>query len=151
MGNPKRLPARFYMNAAGKEPVRNWLQRGVVARVHQEDPEDARARQGARQETQNRGGARMKNRHVGSSFDSFLEEEGVKEEVHGVAQKRVIAWQLEEAMRALGLTKVEMAERMQTSRTQVDRVLDPDNDKVRLDTIQRAARAVGRELRIALV
>jgi antitoxin HicB len=93
----------------------------------------------------------MKNRHVGSSFDSFLEEEGVKEEVHGVAQKRVIAWQLEEAMRALGLTKVEMAERMQTSRTQVDRVLDPDNDKVRLDTIQRAARAVGRELRIALV
>jgi hypothetical protein len=93
----------------------------------------------------------MKNRHVGSGFDSFLEEEGVKEEVHAVAQKRVIAWQLEEAMRALGLTKVEMAERMKTSRTQVDRVLDPDNDKVRLDTIQRAAQAVGRELRIALV
>jgi antitoxin HicB len=93
----------------------------------------------------------MNSRHVGSSFDSFLEAEGVKEEVHDLAQKRVIAWQLEEAMRGLGLTKVEMAERMQTSRTQVDRVLDPDNDKVRLDTIQRAARAVGRELRIALV
>ena len=93
----------------------------------------------------------MKNPRIGSSFDSFLEEEGIREEVDVLAQKRVLAWQIEQAMKENGITKVEMAERMHTSRTQVDRLLDPDNDKVQLDTIQRAARAVGRTLKLELV
>ena len=93
----------------------------------------------------------MTNPHVGSTFESFLEEEGILEEVDVLAQKRVIAWQIEQAMDAQGITKVEMAERMHTSRTQVDRLLDPDNDKVQLDTLQRAAKAVGRALKLELV
>ncbi len=93
----------------------------------------------------------MTNPHVGSSFQDFLESEGIREEVDGLAQKRVLAWQIEQAMAAGGLTKVDMARRMHTSRTQVDRLLDPLNNKVQLDTLQRAAQAVGRSLRIELV
>jgi antitoxin HicB len=93
----------------------------------------------------------MTNPHIGSSFDSSLEEEGIHDEIEVLAQKRVIAWQIEQAMRETGISKVEMAERMHTSRTQVDRLLDPDNNKVQLDTLQRAARAVGRTLKLELV
>jgi antitoxin HicB len=93
----------------------------------------------------------MTNPRIGSSFESFLEEEGIRGDVDVLAQKRVFAWQIERAMEANGVTKVEMAERMQTSRSQVDRLLDPDNDKVQLDTLQRAARAVGRALKLELV
>ena len=93
----------------------------------------------------------MNNPHLGSTFESFLQEEGIQEEVEVLAQKRVIAWQIEQAMEESGLTKVELAARMQTSRTQVDRLLDPDNNKVQLDTLQRAAKAVGRTLKVELV
>jgi DNA-binding Xre family transcriptional regulator len=93
----------------------------------------------------------MTNPRIGSSFDSFLEEEGVREEVDVLAQKRVFAWQVVRAMEEKGLSKVEMAERMETSRSQLDRLLDPDNNKVQLDTLQRAARAVGRTLKVELV
>ena len=93
----------------------------------------------------------MTNPRIGSSFESYLEEEGLRDAVEGLAQKRVIVWQIEQVMKDTGITKVEMAERMHTSRTQVDRLLDPDNDKVQLDTLQRAAQAVGRTLRVELV
>jgi predicted XRE-type DNA-binding protein len=93
----------------------------------------------------------MTNPRIGSSFESFLEEEGLRDEVELLAQKRVLAWQIEQAMKANGISKVGMAERMHTSRTQVDRLLDPNNNKVQLDTLQRAARAVGRTLKVALV
>lgn len=93
----------------------------------------------------------MKNNpRIGSSFESYLQEEGIREEVEGLAQKQVFAWQIERAMRTAGMTKVELAARMGTSRTQVDRLLDPDNDRVQLDTLVRAARAVGRRLRLEL-
>ena len=92
----------------------------------------------------------MTNKHLGSSFDDFLQEEGIHEEVTARAIKRVLAWQIEQAMKAQGLTKSEMAKRMSTSRAQLDRLLDPDNDKVQLDTIQRAAAAVGRKLHLEL-
>lgn len=92
----------------------------------------------------------MTNKHIGSSFDDFLKEEGIYEEVTGRAIKRVLAWQIEQAMKAQGLTKSEMAKRMNTSRTQLDRLLDPNNDKVQLDTMQRAAAAVGRKLHLEL-
>ena len=93
----------------------------------------------------------MNNPHIGTSFESFLEEEGFREEVEALAQKRVFTWQIRQAMEEAGLTKAAMAARMRTSRTQVERLLDPDNSKVQLDTLQRAAQAVGRTLRVELV
>lgn len=92
----------------------------------------------------------MTNKHIGSSFDDFLKEEGLHEEATAHAIKRVLAWQIEQAMTEQGLSKSEMAKRMKTSRTQLDRLLDPENDKVQLDTVQRAARAVGRTLHLEL-
>lgn len=92
-----------------------------------------------------------KKRHVGSSFDAFLEEEGILEDVGAVAQKRVLAWQLAEAMRKNRLSKLQMARRMRTSRAALDRLLDPDNPGVTLATLERAAAALGKRLRIELV
>jgi antitoxin HicB len=89
--------------------------------------------------------------HTGSSFDSFLEEEGILEEVQAVAIKRVIAWQLAEAMKLGGISKKEMAQRMGTSRSQLDRLLDPENSAVHLQTIARAARAVGKRLKLEMI
>jgi antitoxin HicB len=84
--------------------------------------------------------------HSGSTFDSFLEEEGIREEVEAVAVKRVLAWQLERAMRKQQKTKQAMARQLHTSRSQLDRLLDPRNVSVTLDTISRAARALGKRL-----
>lgn len=93
----------------------------------------------------------MSNPHIGTSFESFLEAEGLRDEVTVLAQKRVIAWQIEQVMKEARINKATLAERMHTSRTQVDRLLDPDNNKVQLDTLQRAAHALGRTLKIELV
>jgi antitoxin HicB len=93
----------------------------------------------------------INEKHIGSSLEDFLQEEGRVEEARQVAAKRVLAWQLQQAMESQHLTKVEMAERMQTSRSQLDRLLDPDNDKVQLDTLNRAAAIVGKRLKIELV
>jgi antitoxin HicB len=84
--------------------------------------------------------------HSGSTFDSFLENEGIREEVEAVAIKRVLAWQLEEAMRKQQKTKKAMAAQLRTSRSQLDRLLDPQNASVTLDTMSRAARALGKRL-----
>ena len=92
----------------------------------------------------------MKTNGIGSTFDSFLEDEGILEEVDALAQKRIVAWQIERAMAEQNISKVDMAERMNTSRSQVDRLLDPENNKVQLDTLQRAALAVGGSLRLEL-
>src|SRR5262250_1237551 len=81
---------------------------------------------------------RKKVDHSGSSFDSFLEQEGIREEVEAVAIKRVLAWQLEQAMRKQQKTKQAMARQLHTSRSQLDRLLDPRNVSVSLDTITRA-------------
>jgi len=93
---------------------------------------------------------KTKNAHIDSSFDDFLKEEGLYEDVQTTAIKRVLALQLEQAMKAQHLTKFEMARRMRTSRAQLDRLLDPDNDSVTLATLRRAAAIVGRELRLEL-
>ncbi|HUN42794.1 MAG TPA: Fis family transcriptional regulator [Acetobacteraceae bacterium] len=92
----------------------------------------------------------MVDRNTGSSFDSFLEEEGILEEVDAVAIKRVIAWQIHEEMRAQHITKKAMAERLHTSRTQVDRLLDPENAAVHLTTLTRAAREVGLRFKVTM-
>jgi len=91
-----------------------------------------------------------KNRHIGSSFRDFLKEEGIYEDATAHAIKRVLVWQISEAMKKQRITKVVMARRMKTSRAQLDRLLDPNNDKVQLDTVQRAAVAVGRKLHMEL-
>lgn len=92
-----------------------------------------------------------RNKHIGSSFDDFLTEEGLLEEVNAIAAKRVIAWQLGEAMRQAGITKTEMASRMHTSRAAVNRVLDANDTALTLDTLSKAAAALGRRIRFELV
>lgn len=90
------------------------------------------------------------NPHSGSSFDDFLKEDGIFEEVHARALKRALAEQLGEAMQSGKLSKVLMAERMATSRSQLDRVLDPCNLSIQLDTLIKAASAVGKTVEIRL-
>jgi antitoxin HicB len=92
-----------------------------------------------------------KKGRIGSSFDDFLKKEGIYEEVTARAIKRVIARQLDALMEEEGLTKTELAKRMKTSRAQLDRLLDPDNESVTLGTLTRAAQAVGRQLWMELV
>jgi antitoxin HicB len=89
---------------------------------------------------------RRRTSHSGSTFDSFLAQEGIQQEVEAVAIKRVLAWQLERAMQEQRKTKQAMAKQLRTSRSQLDRLLDPQNVSVTLDTITRAARALGRRL-----
>jgi antitoxin HicB len=89
---------------------------------------------------------RKRTDHSGSTFDSFLEQEGIREEVEAVAIKRVLAWQLEQAMQEQQKTKQAMAKQLHTSRSQLDRLLDPQNVSVTLDTITRAARALGKRV-----
>ncbi len=89
---------------------------------------------------------RKKMDHRGSTFGSFLDKEGIREEVEAVAIKRVLARQLEQAMRERQNTKQAMAKQLHTSRSQLDRLLDPQNVSVTLGTIARAARALGKRL-----
>jgi antitoxin HicB len=91
------------------------------------------------------------SKHVGSSLDDFLREEGILEETRAVALKETLAWQIQQAMEKGKISKVEMARRMQTSRAALDRLLDPGNASVTLQTLSRAAHAIGRGLRIELV
>ena len=94
---------------------------------------------------------RKKNPRIGSSLDAFLREEGILEEARATALKEALAWQVQKAMKKAKINKVEMARRMNTSRAALDRLLDPDNTSVTLQTLCRAARAIGRDLRIELV
>ncbi|WP_309622512.1 Fis family transcriptional regulator [Novosphingobium sp.] len=91
------------------------------------------------------------NKHRGSSLDSFLEQEGVLGEFQARAIKEVIAWQLAEAMKARKISKSALAVLMKTSRTQVNRVLDPNDGNVTIETLQRAAALVGRRVQLELV
>jgi antitoxin HicB len=94
---------------------------------------------------------KKQKRPIGSSFDDFLKEEGIYEAVTARAIKRVIARQLDALMQEQGISKTELARSMKTSRAQLDRLLDPDNESVTLGTLTRAALAVGRNLRMELV
>ena len=91
------------------------------------------------------------NRHIGSSLNDFLKEEGVLEEARTIALKETLAWQVQQAMEKKKISKVEMARRMRTSRAALDRLLDPGNASVTLQTMCKAAGAIGRDLRIELV
>ena len=88
--------------------------------------------------------------HTGSNFDDFLKQENLFEEVQAKALKRALAEQIGDGMESANLTKMAMAERMATSRSQLDRVLDPDNISIQLDTLIKAARAVGKVVEIRI-
>ncbi|MGB7416223.1 MAG: Fis family transcriptional regulator [Thermosynechococcaceae cyanobacterium] len=93
----------------------------------------------------------MKPENIGSSLSSFLEEEGIREDVEATAIKRVLAWEVQQAMEKEGLNKTAMAERMETSRAALDRLLDPENTSITLKTMQKAAAIVGKRLQIELI
>ena len=92
----------------------------------------------------------MKNPHIGTNFDDFLDEEDLRVDAEATAIKRVIAYQIELEMKQANLSKTAMAEKMHTSRTALDRLLDPANASVTLQTLERAALALGKTLRIEL-
>ncbi len=92
----------------------------------------------------------MQNPHIGSDFDDFLEEEGILAEVEAVAIKRLFACQVARMMEENGISKVEMARRMKTSRSSLNRLLDPENRSITLQTMENAALAMGARLKIEI-
>ena len=92
----------------------------------------------------------MNTRHIGSSFDDFLAEQDILSECSAAAAKRVLAWQLQQAMQEQNMTKTQLAALMKTSRASINRLLDPENAAVNLQTMEKAARAVGKRLEIQL-
>jgi len=92
----------------------------------------------------------MTNKHIGSDFDDFLRDEGILDDAEAVAAKRVIAFQIAREMESAHISQSELARRMKTSRSAVERLLDPTNDSVTLQTLERAANAVGKRLKIQL-
>ena len=96
-------------------------------------------------------GAKRKINHSGSSFDSFLEERGIRHEVEAIAAKRVLAWQIARTMKQQQKTKQVLARELRTSRSQLDRLLDPENTAVTLETVSRAAHALGKRLVVKIV
>jgi len=93
----------------------------------------------------------MNNEHLGSNFDDFLQQEGLLAEVEATAIKRVIAFQISELMKEHNLSKTAMAKQMQTSRSAIDRLLDPQNESVTLQTLERAALVLGKRLQINFI
>ena len=91
------------------------------------------------------------NKHKGPTLDAFLREEGINEELSIIVTKERIAFQLQQAMKKKRISKLKLAQMMDTSRTQIDRILDPTSGNITIETLQRVARIVGRELRVELV
>jgi DNA-binding Xre family transcriptional regulator len=89
-----------------------------------------------------------RNRHLGSNFDEFLSDEGLLADAEAVAIKRVVAVQVAQMMKKQRISKTDMARRMKTSRSALDRLLDPSNGSVTLQTLERAAQALGKRLRV---
>jgi len=146
VGDPDR-PRDKAHRARAVVPLPRPLRR--TARVHQEDGGNARRRSVIGTEAKT-GVGTMSRKHIGSSIDDFLREEGIFEEAQAQAIKEVVAWQLAEAMKARKISKARMAALLKTSRTQVDRLLDPKND-ITLSSLQRAAAIVGCRVMIDLV
>jgi len=93
----------------------------------------------------------MKNKALGSSFDDFLTEEGLTDEVESGAIKKIIAYQLQETIKKERLSKTALAVRLETSRAAVDRLLDPENESITLLSLKKAANVLGKKLRLELV
>ena len=145
----KRLPGRA--NCAGGLRRPRYAH-GIAAWLREEDAEDPETRLGAGEATSKGNHVMTQKRgRIGSSFEDYLAEQGTLEETTASAVKRVLAWQLEQAMERKQISKSAMARAMCTSRSQLDRILDPDNDHIRLDTLTAAANVLGLNLRIELI
>ena len=127
-----------------------WSYR-AFAWIYKEIPKDASQRARHRTATDERGDVMSDNPHIGSSLDDFLTEEDIYEEVNTIAIKRVLVWQIEQLMKEQKLSKTAMAQRMRTSRSALDRLLDPKSEAVTLHTLQRAAQSLGKQIRLELV
>jgi antitoxin HicB len=127
---PRKIPVVFYRTRSGIEVVRNWLRDKAAMAIRKK---------------------RARTTGKLSTLDDFLTADGKREEFEAVAIKEVLAWQIAEAMKKSNLSRKRLAERMGTSRSQVGRLLDPKDGNVTLTTLQRAARIVGRSLRLELV
>ena len=92
-----------------------------------------------------------KSAHLGSSFEDYLREDGNADAINAIALKRVIAWQIQNAMEENKISKAQLAKVMRTSRSQLDRILDPEHPGIQLDTMQKVARVLGYRLRLELV
>jgi len=90
------------------------------------------------------------NQHTGSNFDDLLEEEGILEEVSAKAHKRLLSLQLADIMQEKNITKTSLAEKLHTSRSQLDRILDPNNTSITIEVLENVAHAVGKRLYIGL-
>ena len=126
---------------------------GSIARIYQEVTENTTKRFGIG-EAKSSETARIdmvNEQYIGSDFDDFLAEEGILAEAEAVAMKRVIAYQIEQLMDEQKITKTAMARRMNTSRASLDRLLDPENKSVTLQTLERAALALEKRLRVEFV
>jgi antitoxin HicB len=119
----KKISVVFFKNDLGKMPVKDWIL-GF-------SPDDKKI--------------------IGDSFDSFLKDEGILEQVEDIAIKRVIAFQLQEEMKKKNITKAKLAQQMKTSRSSLDRLLDPENEAVTFKTLKKAANVLGKKLIIQLV
>jgi plasmid maintenance system antidote protein VapI len=93
----------------------------------------------------------MSNKHIGSSFEDFLKAEGIEDEVTGNAVKKLLSYQLLEKLEKDNMTKSELAARLSTSRSAVNRILDPNNESITLTTLQKVAEVLGKKLKIELV
>ena len=93
----------------------------------------------------------MNNKHIGTNFDDFLEKEGLLPEVEAAALKKVIAFQIAELMKENNLSKTAMAKRMNTSRSAIDRLLDPQNKSITLQTLEHAAMALGKKIQVNII
>jgi antitoxin HicB len=136
--------ARTLFAVEGRRMV---LLHGFIKKTRQTPNDDIKL---ARRNALRSGNVAKRNPRTGSRFDDFLKEEGIFEEVQAKALKRALAEQLQESMQAAKLTKLDMAKKMATSRSQLDRVLDPGNVSVQLDTLTKAARALGKEIEIKI-
>lgn len=129
---PRKIPVVFYRTRGGSEIVRNWLRKLKEAVM-------------AKKTKRPRTTGKL------STLDDFLSADGKREDFEAVAIKEVLAWQIADAMKKSNLSQARLAVRMNTSRSQVSRLLDPKDGNVTLRTLQRAARIVGRSLRLELV
>jgi len=96
------------------------------------------------------GTRKMKHKNIGASFDSFLEDEGILEQAEEVATKRVVAFQIQAEMKKRNLSKTELAQEMNTSRSSINRLLDPEDDAITFKTLKKAANVLGKKLVIRL-
>lgn len=175
-GRPQKIPVVFYRTRAGTEVVRIWLRgleesdRNIIGqdlmRVQYRWPVgmplcralrdglwEIRSDLASLEDDNMKGKKRKTKRSVNhlTTLDQFLKDEGQFEEFEAVAIKEVLAWQIAEAMKAQKLSRKRLAERMKTSRSQISRLLNPKDGNVTIATLQRAAKIVGRTLRLELV